>query len=123
MIDVRYVLAPALIIAFVGVAGAQERPAPRPTPDLKQAPAGQRISAIQYCRGRYDVVLDGGERRAFREYDLSFKIDTSDHGPARGAAALVPAGRVGDRAIVVFASVEELTRGVRQRPDCSQGVQ
>jgi len=120
---VRAAAGAALIVVFVGVAGAQERPAPRPTPDLKQAPPGQRISGIQYCRGRYDVVLDGGERRAFREYDLSFKIDTSEHGPARGAPALVPAGRVGDRAVAVFAAVEGPTRGVRQTPECPQGVQ
>ena len=37
--------------------------------------------------------------------------------------SLVPAGQAGDRAIAVFASVEELTRGVRQTPDCPQGVQ
>ena len=86
----RHVLGAALIVTVVGVAGAQERPAPRPTPDLKQASAGHRITGIQYCRGRYDVVT---------------------------------AGRVGDRAIAVFASVEELTRGVRQTPDCPQGVQ
>jgi hypothetical protein len=92
-------LAGAVFVA-VGVAGAQERPAPaRPLPDLKQASGASRVAAVTHCRGRFEVTL------------------------ADGARALVPAGRVGDRAIVVVASVDDLTHTLRRAAECREGVQ
>ena len=91
-------------------------------PDLRHAGPAQRVAAVTHCRGRFEVTLADGARRALLEYDLSFKIDSSDRGPTGGAPALIPVGRVGDRAIVVVASVDELGRTLRRAPDCPEGV-
>jgi hypothetical protein len=80
---------------------------------LKVLPERQRVRAVSYCRGAYAVALGDGSVRTFKEYDLAFKIDSSDHGPAPGAPALVLTGRVGDRAFVVFANLDQLHTAVR----------
>jgi hypothetical protein len=64
--------------------------------------------------GRYDVSLRDGGRREFKEYDLAFKIDTSPNGPTPSRPALVPTGRVGDRAVAVFAGLDELKRVLKE---------
>jgi len=69
---------------------------------------GQRVTDVRYCRGEYDVSLADGSGRKFKEYDLAFKIDSSSNGPNPVKPALVPTGRVGDRAVVVFADIAEL---------------
>jgi hypothetical protein len=89
---------------------AQERTAP----NLKDLPPRQRVMVISYCRGAYDVALADGSARTFKEYDLAFKIDSSANGPNPARPALVvPTGRVGDRAFVVFADLEELRTALR----------
>jgi cytochrome c len=40
---------------------------------------------------------------------LRFKTDVSDDGPQKGSPALVPAGTMGDRADVIFASPDEIS--------------
>jgi hypothetical protein len=120
----RTVVGIAALGSALAVTSAQGQPAPtRPLPELGRAPASQRVTGVTYCRGRYVVMLSDGMRREFLEYDLSFKIDTTNHGPPAGAPALIAAGRVGDRGIAVFASADELTRGIRRAPDCREGVQ
>lgn len=100
----------ALVSLLVSVhAFAQERS----VPDLKDVPDQQRVTAVKYCRGAYEVALGDGGVRTFKEYDLSFKVDSSANGPSPAKPALVPTGRVGDRAMVVFAVVEELRAGVK----------
>jgi hypothetical protein len=56
----------------------------------------------------WEVALKDGSVRSFKEYDLGFKTDTSPKGPDATISALVPTGRVGDRAFVVFAGLDEL---------------
>jgi hypothetical protein len=94
----------------VGAAVGQDRP----TSNLREVPPHQEVTSVGYCRGRYDVSLRDGSRRAFKEYDLAFKIDSSPTGPVASRPALVPTGRVGDRAVVVFAGVDELRRAVAE---------
>ena len=75
--------------------------------DLRALPAARQVTAVAHCGGLYRVRLADGAEREFKEYDLSFKTDTTPLGPP-AAAGVVPAGRVGDRAIVVFGRLEEL---------------
>ena len=81
--------------------------------DLKNAPPAQQVVSVRYCRGEYDVTLGDGTSRRFREFDLAFKTDETERGPAPTKPVLVPTGRVGDRAFVVFAGFAEL-RGTVQ---------
>jgi hypothetical protein len=85
----------------------------RPVQNLRDLPERQRVKAVSYCRGAYDVALGDGSVRSFKEYDLAFKLDSSDHGPGPATPALVPTGRVGDRAFVVFANLDQLRTAVR----------
>jgi molybdenum ABC transporter molybdate-binding protein len=95
-------------------AGGPAPAEPRAVPELKSAPATHRVTAIGYCRGVYEVKLADGSVRTFGEYDLSFKTDTSANGPDAGRPALIPTGRLGNRAIVVFATLDELRGAFRQ---------
>jgi len=99
----------ALVLLSFTPARAQDRP----LANLKDVPRGQQVTGVGYCRGQYDVTLGDGSARTFKEYHLAFKIDSSANGPRPAHPALVPTGRVGDRAFVVFADLDEL-RGTVQ---------
>jgi hypothetical protein len=96
-----------LVLMLTGAMGdtawAQREP-----PDLKALAPGQQVSAVRYCQGVYEVALKDRSVRSFKEYDPGFKTDTSARGPGAAAPALVPTGRVGDRAFVIFAGLDEL---------------
>lgn len=92
-----------LLLAMSGSALAQ-----RETTDLKTLPPGQQVAALSFCRGVYEVTLRDGSIRSFKEYDLGFKTDSSGKGPEASTPALVPTGRVRDRAFVIFAGLDEL---------------
>jgi cytochrome c len=76
--------------------------------DLSRLPASRQVTRVSYCAGQYRVRLGDGAARDYKEYDLSFKTDSTALGPPAGTPALVPTGSLGDRAIVVFARPEEL---------------
>ena len=105
-------MAAAMILLFSVQAFAQDHP----VPNLKELSPGQRVTDVRYCRGQYDVSLGDGSSRKFKEYDLAFKIDSSPNGPKPVKPALVPTGRVGDRAFVVFADIVELRGALKM--DC-----
>jgi hypothetical protein len=105
------VVALLIVASHVAPAAAQERP----IADLKNVPPAQQVRSVEYCRTRYHVPLGDGTARSFGEYDLAFKVDSGASGPKVGQPALVPTGRVGDRAFVVFADLEELRRTVQVR--------
>ena len=83
--------------------------------DLRALPAARQVTAVAYCAGLYRVRLADGAEREFKEYDLSFKTDTTPLGPPAGTPALVPTGGRGDRAIVVFGRLEEMRTLVTPR--------
>lgn len=101
----------ALIATLSGSAFGQERS----VPDLKMLAPGQRVTAVSYCRGVYEVALDDGSTRTFKEFDLAFKTDSDALGPDPAKPALVPSGRVGDRGLVIFAELEEHRSFVKAR--------
>ena len=102
-------LATGVVLLMPAAAAAQLAP---PT-DLKLAPPSQQVTGIGYCRGEYELTFRDGLARRFPEYNLSFKTDASAHGPRPQVPVLVPAGRVGDRAFVVFAGLDELKAAPR----------
>ena len=64
---------------------------------------------INHCGDTYKVATADGKTRDFWERNLRFKTDVSDDGPQKGTPALVPAGMMGDRADVIFASPDEIS--------------
>jgi cytochrome c len=95
---------------LVGGAALAQQPSME---DLKQTPTSRQITTVAYCRGEYAVGLADGSVKKFGERDLRFATDSSALGPPPGRAVLVPTGRVGDRALVVFVGPVEMTAAVR----------
>jgi cytochrome c len=78
-------------------------------PNLKKLDAEDRVQSINHCGDTYKVATADGKTRDFWERNLRFKTDVSDEGPQKGAPAIVPAGMMGDRADVIFASPDEIS--------------
>jgi cytochrome c len=84
-------------------------------PNLKSLEPNKRVKAITYCRDTYRVTTADGKTRAFWERNLRFRTDSSKDGPEKDAPAIMPAGMMGDRASVIFAAPEEITRMIEAR--------
>jgi cytochrome c len=78
-------------------------------PNLKNLDPEDRVQSINHCGDTYKVATADGKMRDFWERNLRFKTDVSDDGPQKGSPALVPAGMMGDRADVTFASPDEIS--------------
>ena len=88
----------------------------RQVPMLKTVDASSRVRSITYCRDTFTVTTQDGKSRDFWERNLRFKTDSSDEGPDKNAPAILAAGMMGDRASVVFASPDEISRFIT--PHC-----
>jgi cytochrome c len=84
-------------------------------PNLKKLDPEDRVQSINYCGDTYKVATVDGKIRDFWERNLRFKTDVSGDGPQKGSPALVPAGMMGDRADVIFASPDEISGFISQR--------
>jgi cytochrome c len=82
-------------------------------PNLKKIEPAQQVKAVTYCRDTYRVTTADGKTRAFWERNLRFKTDSGKDGPEAGAPAIMPAGMMGDRASVIFASPDEIGRTIK----------
>ena len=71
---------------------------------------------LMYCGDTYTVVTADGKNEKLWEFNLRFKTDSSKSGPPPGAPVVMGAGMRGDRASIVFASPEEISRFVK--PSC-----
>lgn len=87
--------------------------------DLKAVGPDQQVVAVRYCGDSYFVKTAAGETLPFWEYNLRLHTDSTEKGPPRGRPALVPAGMLGDRALLVFASPSEISAFVRAQ--CEPG--
>jgi hypothetical protein len=88
--------------AAAGKAAAQS------LPDLKKVGAEHQVRAIRHKSGSYRVITMDGNGADFPETDLRFKVDSSAIGPFGGKPVILPAGDVGDRAVVFFAAPDEI---------------
>jgi cytochrome c len=84
-------------------------------PNLKSPESNMQVKTITYCRDTYRVTTADGKTRAFWERNLRLKTDSGKDGPQSGAPALVPAGMMGDRANVIFAAPEEISKMIEAR--------
>jgi cytochrome c len=84
-------------------------------PNLKNLSPNMQVKTITYCHDTFRVATTDGKMRAFWERNLRFKTDSSKDGPQSGAPALVPAGMMGDRADVIFAAPEEISKMIEAR--------
>jgi cytochrome c len=84
-------------------------------PNLKSLDPNMLVKTITYCHDTYRVTTADDKTRHFWERNLRLKTDSSQDGPQRGAPALVPAGMMGDRADVIFAAPEEISKMIEAR--------
>jgi cytochrome c len=80
--------------------------------ELRNAPPAGQVRSVKYCRDTYTVETADGKIEKVWEFNLRFKSDSSELGPAPGKPVIVGAGMQGDRASVVFSSPKEISRFV-----------
>jgi cytochrome c len=83
--------------------------------DLKKLGVDRQVQAIRYCHDTYRVTTADGQTVDFWEANLRFKTDSSDTGPLPGKPTLMPAGMMGDRASLFFASPEEISSFIKHQ--------
>lgn len=110
------------LIAYLRALAAGQAPPPAGgrmagpmRPDLKALGPERRVKAVRYCGDGYHVTTEDGRTVPYWEFNLRFKTDSSPHGPAPGRPVLIPAGMQGDRAAIVFAGPDEISRLVERR--------
>ena len=86
-----------------------------PDPNLKKLEPSMEVRTITYCRDTYRVTTADGKTRVFWERNLRLKTDAGKDGPQKGVPALVAAGMMGDRADVIFAAPEEISKTIETR--------
>lgn len=91
---------------MMGMGGAKE--------DLKKAPPEGQVTSLSHCKDTYTVKTADGKVHKVWEYNLRLKTDSSDLGPRAGKPLIIGAGMQGDRASVVFASPDEISRFIRE---------
>jgi cytochrome c len=105
------------LIAFLKAASegkAARVPKTPALPDLKKASPVATVASIRHCGDSYFVTNAKDQTRAFWEFNLRFKTDSSPSGPEPGKPVLVGQGMQGDRAQVVFASPAEISKFIRE---------
>jgi cytochrome c len=106
------------LIAFLKAASAGPTAAAAAAPgfqDLKKLGADRQVQTIQYCRDTYHVTMADGHTADFWEANLRFKTDSGSTGPVAGRPVMMPAGMMGDRASVFFASPEEISTFIKHQ--------
>lgn len=86
-----------------------------PKGDLRHVGKDRRVTAIRHCGDAYHVTTEAGRTRPFWEFNLRFKTDSIPIGPEPGKPVLASQGMQGDRAQVVFSSLDELKRFLVER--------
>ena len=104
------------IIAFLRQAEADGGGMGTPAmPDLKSLGAEHQVTGLRYCADTYIVTTADGHGTLFWEFNLRFKTDSSDLGPAPGHPVLLSASMMGDRAFVIFADPDEISAHIEKR--------
>lgn len=85
------------------------------SPDLKRLGPAHQVRAIGYRNRILSMTTADGRTTDFPERNLHFRIDSGKTGPLRGAPVLLPAGKMGDRAWVVFAAPDEISTFVEHQ--------
>lgn len=77
--------------------------------DLKELGSNQQVVSLRYCADTYYVTTADGQLIPFWEFNLRFKTDSTDKGPAKGHPVVLGASMMGDRAFIIFADPAEIS--------------
>jgi cytochrome c len=100
----------AALIAYLRVAIQAPTPARPLLPSLKSLEASAVVTALRHCGDTYFVTTGDGVTKAFWEFNIRFKTNSTPEGPQPGKPAILRAGMMGDRVTIVFASPDEISR-------------
>ncbi len=104
----------ANLIAFLKSASQAAAVPTRPLlPSLKGAAPAKVVTAIRSCGDSYFVMTADGTTKAFWEFNLRFKTNSTAEGPDPGKPVMLRAGMAGDRASIIFASFKEISQFVQ----------
>jgi cytochrome c len=104
------------LVAYLEAVSAGRVSAPdQGLPNLKDAAAASRVTAIRYCGDAYRVTTADRKTHTFWEFNLRFKTDGSADGPPAGKPVLIGTGMQGDRAALVFARPEEISTFIQRQ--------
>lgn len=84
-------------------------------PSLRKAGPESLVKAIRHCADTYFVTTADGKTHKIWEFNLRFKTDGADSGPAPGTPVLIGVGMRGDRAAIVFAQPTEISPAIERR--------
>jgi cytochrome c len=82
---------------------------------LRDVEPQARVTAIRYCKDSYFVTLANGKTFPFWELNLRFKTNGGSEGPSPNKPVILRAGMQGDRASIVFANPDEISKLIRKR--------
>jgi cytochrome c len=106
------------LLAFMKAAGTGQAAEPAMASgfqDLKKLGADRQVKAIRYCHATYHVTTADGQTADFWEANLRFKTDSGETGPLPGRPVMLPAGMMGDRTSVFFASPDEISSFIKHQ--------
>ncbi len=83
--------------------------------NLRALGPDMQVASISHCNDTYRVTTVAGKTTPFWEFNLRFKTDSSDKGPAKGKPVLLPASMGGDRAFVIFAAPSEISSFIKEK--------
>lgn len=79
-----------------------------------KADADAQVTALAHCRDTYTVKTAKGTTHKIWEFNLRFKTDSSENGPAPAKPVMTGSGMMGDRASIVFASPAEISNFIKE---------
>lgn len=82
---------------------------------LRDVEPPAQVKSIHYCKDSYFVTLGTGATFPFWEVNLRFKTNGTSDGPAPGKPVILRAGMQGDRASIVFANPDEISKFIQKR--------
>ena len=95
--------------------GIQGRMMGQGSRNLKGLEPNNQVKSITHCADTYDVTTANGKTHQFWEFNLRFKTDSSENGPAQGTPVIIPGGMRGDRAFIVFTSPGEISAFIKRQ--------
>jgi len=78
------------------------------TLNLKTIGPMQQVVSIRSSNNGYRLTMASGTTASFSEFNLHFKVDSSERGPLKGRPVLLSTGMQGDRASIVFSDPSEI---------------
>lgn len=82
---------------------------------LLDAPPHARIESIYHCGDSYFISTEDQVKKPYWEKNVRLKIDSAETGPPTGVPVILRSGMQGDRVSVVFSSLDELQKSIKER--------